>query len=226
MKKIIYLCLLVICTFNIKLFGQIHSGLVAYYPFNGNANDESGNGRDGVVNGATLSSDRFGNSNKAYSFNGIDNFISVQKAYSECLEKSLETGETIGICDEIHSIYLCSFFWEQATPIIKYFGSHLLERILGQKSQGGGEYKGFASALKNSQNTVDYLKNYYAKESYRAFQVRSMDTVGTKACGRFVSAVYADSGSFISNLIAPDSPSQFTGKFEEIPLTTSTNHTI
>jgi len=154
---------------------------------------------------------------------GIDNFISVQKAYSECLEKSLETGETIGICDEIHSIYLCSFFWEQATPIIKYFGSHLLERILGQKSQGGGEYKGFASALKNSQNTVDYLKNYYAKESYRAFQVRSMDTVGTKACGRFVSAVYADSGSFISNLIAPDSPSQFTGKFEEIPLTTSTN---
>ncbi|MEN9948061.1 MAG: hypothetical protein RL106_884, partial [Bacteroidota bacterium] len=30
------------------------NGLVAWYPFNGNANDESGNGNDGVVNGATL----------------------------------------------------------------------------------------------------------------------------------------------------------------------------
>ena len=33
-------------------------GLVAWYPFNGNANDESGNGNDGTVNGAILSTDR------------------------------------------------------------------------------------------------------------------------------------------------------------------------
>jgi PKD repeat protein len=44
------------------------SNLVAYYPFNGNANDESGNGNNGTVNGATLTVDRFGNENKAYSF--------------------------------------------------------------------------------------------------------------------------------------------------------------
>ena len=43
-------------------------GLVAYYPFNGNANDESGNGHHGTVNGATLSSDRDGNIDKAYEF--------------------------------------------------------------------------------------------------------------------------------------------------------------
>ena len=47
---------------------NLTSGLVAYYPFNGNANDESGNGNDGTVNGATLATDRFGNSNSAYSF--------------------------------------------------------------------------------------------------------------------------------------------------------------
>lgn len=52
-------------------------GLVAYYPFNGNANDESGNGNNGINNGATLTADRFGNSNKAYSFNGINNYIRV-----------------------------------------------------------------------------------------------------------------------------------------------------
>jgi hypothetical protein len=48
----------------------INDGLVAYYPFNGNANDESGNGKNGTVNGATLASDRFGNPNSAFSFNG------------------------------------------------------------------------------------------------------------------------------------------------------------
>jgi hypothetical protein len=52
------------------------NGLVAFWPFNGNANDESGNGFNGSVNGATLTNDRFGNPNKAYSFNG-SNFIGV-----------------------------------------------------------------------------------------------------------------------------------------------------
>ena len=45
-------------------------GLIAHYPFNGNANDESGYGNDGTVNGATLTEDRFGKSNSAYIFNG------------------------------------------------------------------------------------------------------------------------------------------------------------
>jgi hypothetical protein len=49
------------------------NGLVGWWPFNGNANDETGNGNNGVVNGATLSTDRFGNSNKAYSFVGTTN---------------------------------------------------------------------------------------------------------------------------------------------------------
>jgi hypothetical protein len=43
-------------------------GLVGWWPFNGNANDESGNGNDGTVNGATLTEDRFGNAGNAYSF--------------------------------------------------------------------------------------------------------------------------------------------------------------
>jgi len=57
----------------------INDGLVAYYPFNGNTNDESGNGHNGIVNGtgATLTNDRFGNANKAYSFNGTGSYIRV-----------------------------------------------------------------------------------------------------------------------------------------------------
>jgi hypothetical protein len=44
------------------------NGLVGWWPFNGNANDESGNGNNGTVNGATLSTDRNGILNKAYYF--------------------------------------------------------------------------------------------------------------------------------------------------------------
>jgi len=43
-------------------------GLVAYYPFTGNANDSSGHGFNGTVNGPTLTTDRFGIQNSAYSF--------------------------------------------------------------------------------------------------------------------------------------------------------------
>lgn len=49
------------------------NGLVGYWPFNGNANDASGNGNNGTVNGATLTTDRNGNANSAYSFNGTSN---------------------------------------------------------------------------------------------------------------------------------------------------------
>ena len=51
---------------------NLQNALVGYWPFCGNANDESGNGNDGVVNGATLAEDRFGNVGSAYSFDGND----------------------------------------------------------------------------------------------------------------------------------------------------------
>ena len=52
-------------------------GLVGYWPFNGNSNDESGNGNHGTVNGATLSADRNGVANNAYNFDGINNYIKI-----------------------------------------------------------------------------------------------------------------------------------------------------
>jgi hypothetical protein len=51
------------------------NGLIGYWPFNGNANDESGNNNNGTVNGATLTNDRFGNANKAYAFDGVNDKI-------------------------------------------------------------------------------------------------------------------------------------------------------
>ncbi|WP_395655408.1 FISUMP domain-containing protein [Flavobacterium sp.] len=52
---------------------NLQNGLVGYWPFNGNANDESGNGNNGtVLPGATLTSDRNGISNSSYLFDGLD----------------------------------------------------------------------------------------------------------------------------------------------------------
>jgi hypothetical protein len=55
-------------------------GLVGWWPFNGNANDESGNGNDGLVNGATLVSDRFGVASSAFSLDGVNDKIE----YTNC----------------------------------------------------------------------------------------------------------------------------------------------
>jgi hypothetical protein len=63
-------------------YASLSDGLVAYYPFNGNANDESGNGNNGTVHGATLTADRFGNANRAYAFNGIDEYIEASQSQS------------------------------------------------------------------------------------------------------------------------------------------------
>ncbi len=65
-----------VCTWGVVATAQVPSyvptnGLVGWWPFNGNANDESGNGNDGVVNGATLTEDRNGAPNAAYSFDGV-----------------------------------------------------------------------------------------------------------------------------------------------------------
>ncbi len=56
---------------------NLDSGLIAYFPFNGNAIDESYNWNDGTVNGASLVSDRFGNLNSAYNFDGVDDYIHI-----------------------------------------------------------------------------------------------------------------------------------------------------
>ena len=60
-----------------SMAGVASENLVVYLPFNGNANDVTGNGYDAVVNGATLTSDRFGRSNSAYAFDGTNDYINL-----------------------------------------------------------------------------------------------------------------------------------------------------
>ena len=97
MKKQILTIVLAITT--LTAFAQVPSyvptsGLVGYWPFNGNANDASGNGNNGTANGSTLTTDRNGNLNSAYYFSsiGCEPRIDVNINTS-----SVQTGLTISI---------------------------------------------------------------------------------------------------------------------------------
>ncbi len=61
-----------------NLCPPVCDGLVAYYPFYGDATDKSGNGQDGKVVGASLTKDRNGYQNHAYSFDGVDDYVQFE----------------------------------------------------------------------------------------------------------------------------------------------------
>ena len=57
---------------------KLDSGLLAYYPFNGNANDATGQGNNGILmNNPQLTTDKSGNPNSAYYFDGSADYIVV-----------------------------------------------------------------------------------------------------------------------------------------------------
>jgi hypothetical protein len=79
-RESILVLAMVVLVANGSTWADLSDGLVAYYPFNGNANDESGNGHNGTVHGANLTAERFGNPNSAYSFNGVSDYVGVPYA--------------------------------------------------------------------------------------------------------------------------------------------------
>jgi len=75
--KVLVLVLTVTIILGKITLANVEGALVAHYPFNGNANDESIYGNNGIVYGATLTTDRFNNINSAYYFDGIDDYIDI-----------------------------------------------------------------------------------------------------------------------------------------------------
>jgi hypothetical protein len=86
MKFIIFFFVLLI--FFSNLVADLTTGLVAHYPFNGNADDESGNGNHGTVYDAILTNDRFENPNSAYTF-GVNRAIQIPNSNSLQIENQI-----------------------------------------------------------------------------------------------------------------------------------------
>ncbi len=86
MKKYLFLPLL--CLFLTQVLWAVPSdGLVGLWYFNSNAQDSTTNSNNGTINGATLTTDRFGNANSAYSFDGND-YIRIGKPIPSTLQMS------------------------------------------------------------------------------------------------------------------------------------------
>ncbi|MBU1679888.1 MAG: T9SS type A sorting domain-containing protein [Bacteroidetes bacterium] len=142
MKKIFTISVL-LAFIGLNVFAQINldSGLVAKYYFNGNAIDESGNGNFGTVNGATLTIDRFGNSNRAYYFDGVDDYI------------DLENTSTLNMFSEFSLVAWVNYTYNNGGAII----SKHINYYANGFSMGAGGGGGIAN---NAHLTTDPL-NYF-----------------------------------------------------------------
>jgi len=154
---------------------------------------------------------------------GVDSWISVLNSYESCLQDSLETGQTVGVCDEMNSIYACEFLYRQVVPIAKVGVPKLLSSIFGGGNKGGGEYLKIDSAFKSADESFDYMIKYYGENAYKAFKARNTQEVGTDVvCKGWASLRYPSGGNFFDRLFAPDSPTQFSAWFSEISFTDAT----
>lgn len=127
------------------------NGLVGWWPFNGNANDESGSGNDGIVNGPTLTEDRFGNPNKAYLFQS-----------TEFDEISVDNSENLSITENIS--ILCWY---------KNYTSNYVAALLGM----GGPYESggynLLSSSTNNFGTTDYASPSFGRQNFLNSQINA-----------------------------------------------------
>jgi hypothetical protein len=122
MKK--HLLILVTALLSVSTFAQIpnyvpSNGLVGWWPFNSNANDESGNGNNGTVNGAILIADRFAVANKAFGFNNLNDLISV----TNCTPTFNNNAQTLSVWFKFNSQYTSSSLaiLKNGTPYVNGF---------------------------------------------------------------------------------------------------------
>jgi hypothetical protein len=149
---------------------------------------------------------------------GIDSLISILKSERECLQKSLETGEHVGICDEITSVYLCEFFWRQLAPVMNILIPKMIESSYNgglQGARGGGEYMTVMNSWNTLQNNIDYFRNTYAQNSFKAFDIRNVEEAGGTFCRAFIGTSLPTSAKVLDNLLAPESPEQIYAWFSE-----------
>jgi len=151
---------------------------------------------------------------------GIDGYVSILESYQQCLQENIDTGRTVGICDQITSVYMCEFFWRQAAPLADVLVPKAFEVATGQsRARGGGEYLNVQNAWDSTQGSIDFFTQNYAKNSLEAFRIRSTAEAGSQVCRAFISAKGPNA---FDTLIEADSPVQYHSWFSETPYTSAT----
>jgi hypothetical protein len=148
---------------------------------------------------------------------GIEGWVSILEAYRDCINESVTNNRTVGICDAVHSVYVCDFFWRQAGPIVQAFTKNIFYAIFGKGDQGGGEYAFVQDSWNNAEKSVQFMQNLYGSNSNLQFGFRDISNiVADEVCKMSASAAYP---SKFDAMLEPESPVQFHAFFEEIPYT-------
>jgi hypothetical protein len=173
------------------LLAQVNpdSGLIAYYPFNGNANDESGNNNHGTIYGAILTTDMKGNDSSAYEFNGTSSYISIPNSTS-LQSPSTELTQIAWI-----NIYSWSLVGQPFGPILMKSNSGT--NAFSYRLSVGPS--GINTAINNWGNAVIITDTLNYNEWYMIASTLKNDTVKT-----YVNGIYIGSG-VLNGPINPDS---------------------
>ncbi len=153
---------------------------------------------------------------------GLDMYTKTLGMMRDCLQENLKSGKTVGICDQITSVYMCEFWWKQAIPLFKIGIPYAFEFFKGERTRGGGEYMFVQDSWKNAENSIKYFTNYYGVNAMKAFQARSLETAGTDVCRMSMSAAYPNTADYFKKLVEPESPAQFHAEFSESVMTEAT----
>jgi len=147
---------------------------------------------------------------------GLDAYVSILRSHRDCLQENIDTGRYTGICDEITAIYTCEFFWGQFAPILDTLLVRFVEGMYGGfQTKGGAEYLTVQKSFDNLDKSIDYFSNNYMQNSFRAFNLKSTEEIGSTVCKGFVGSSVPTSGDMIDSFLEPESPSQFYAYFSE-----------
>ena len=191
MKKLSAVFLLTF--FCCKLFAQSNipsyvptNGLVGWWPFNGNANDESGNGNNGVVNGAALTIDRFGNVGKAFEFDGLDDNVLVQNSSSLMIFGDITMSAWVNTkgYDQIHNYQTIiskrqqDYEWQYWMGISYHFPYSHATKTITSRGNGPGNQDQVWSQTPVNTNTWEHWICVYSGTEIRIYRNGILDISG------------------------------------------------
>jgi hypothetical protein len=124
-------------------------GLVAYYPFCGNADDLGGDDLNGIIEGATLVEDRFGNTNEAFEFDGNDDYIQ---------SSLIGTEDIVGLAQGSISVWFKRDSNDQATAtVFSLYNSTSLDHVTLRIPHTNGAWSETYTAFFGVRNNQTHL---------------------------------------------------------------------
>ncbi len=197
------------------------NGLVAYYPFIGNADDATSNGNNGIVNGVALTVDKNGNPNSAYSFNGTSNNIGLSQPFLGGVQVNSFTFYTrfksIGspANGSAYNIWGKTFFWGEVNFGIAPDNTIY---IIWANSNGGNTYTHVQTNTSITPNTwVDALitfENSQVKIYFNGVLQATTDYYGTNSLANF--AQDANSSKIGSRINGGQTGGYFNGILDDL----------